>query len=105
MQHSSKCARSALIQAINRVIAMVRAKAEHPFRVIKRHFGHVKTRYHGLAMKRAVAQPQTLCLEKTLVQRAESKELNADWQVTWGMSGEKICVRGGESVRCNVQTN
>ena len=38
---------------INRVIAMVRAKVEHPFRVIKRQFGHVKTRYRGLAKNRA----------------------------------------------------
>ena len=32
---------------------MVRAKVEHPFRVIKRQFGHVKTRYRGLAKNRA----------------------------------------------------
>ena len=38
---------------INRVIAMVRARVEHPFRVIKRQFGHVKTRYRGLAKNRA----------------------------------------------------
>jgi IS5 family transposase len=38
---------------INRIIAMVRAKVEHPFRVIKRQFGHVKTRYRGLAQNRA----------------------------------------------------
>ena len=31
----------------------VRAKVEHPFRVIKRQFGHVKTRYRGLAKNRA----------------------------------------------------
>jgi IS5 family transposase len=37
----------------NRIIAMVRAKVEHPFRVIKRQFGHVKTRYRGLAKNRA----------------------------------------------------
>ena len=37
----------------NRVIAMVRAKVEHPFRVIKRQFGHLKTRYRGLAKNRA----------------------------------------------------
>jgi len=37
----------------NRVIAMVRAKVEHPFRVLKRQFGHVKTRYRGLAKNRA----------------------------------------------------
>lgn len=38
---------------INRVIALVRAKVEHPFRVIKRQFGHVKTRYRRLAKNRA----------------------------------------------------
>jgi len=38
---------------INRSIAMVRAKVEHPFRVIKRRFGYVKTRYRGLAKNRA----------------------------------------------------
>jgi IS5 family transposase len=38
---------------INRIIAMVRAKVEHPFRVIKRQFGHVKTRYRGPAKNRA----------------------------------------------------
>ena len=31
----------------------LRAKAEHPFRVLKRQFGHVKTRYHGHAKNRA----------------------------------------------------
>jgi transposase, IS5 family len=38
---------------INRLIAKVRARVEHPFRVIKRQFGHVKTRYRGLAKNRA----------------------------------------------------
>jgi len=38
---------------INRIIAMVRAKVEHPFRVVKRQFGHVKTRYRGFAKNRA----------------------------------------------------
>jgi IS5 family transposase len=40
-------------EQINRIIAKVRAKVEHPFRVIKRQFGHVKTRYRGLAKNRA----------------------------------------------------
>jgi IS5 family transposase len=31
----------------------VRAKVEHPFRVIKRQFGYVKTRFHGLAKNTA----------------------------------------------------
>jgi IS5 family transposase len=37
----------------NRFIAIVRAKIEHTFRVIKRQFSHVKTRYRGLAKNRA----------------------------------------------------
>ena len=40
-------------EEINRIIAKVRAKVEHPFRVIKRQFGHVKTRHRGLAKNRA----------------------------------------------------
>ena len=36
-----------------RIIAMVCAKVEHPFRIIKRQFGHVMTRYRGLAKNRA----------------------------------------------------
>jgi IS5 family transposase len=38
--------------------ASVRAKVEHPFRVIKRQFGHVKVRYRGL--KKNTAQLVTL---------------------------------------------
>ena len=54
-----------LDEQINRIIAsplsfgpmalqwQLRAKVEHPFRIIKRQFGHVKTRYRGLAKNRA----------------------------------------------------
>jgi len=38
---------------INRIIAKVRARVEHHFRVIKRQFGYIKTRYRGLAKNRA----------------------------------------------------
>ncbi|WP_240462219.1 IS5 family transposase [Burkholderia sp. Nafp2/4-1b] len=38
---------------INHVIAKVRARVEHPFRIIKRQFGYVKTRYRGLAKNTA----------------------------------------------------
>ena len=38
---------------INRIIAKVRARVEHPFRVIKRQFGYLKTRYRGLEKNRA----------------------------------------------------
>jgi IS5 family transposase len=37
----------------SRRIVMVRAGVEHSFRVIKRQFGQVKTRYRGLAKNRA----------------------------------------------------
>lgn len=40
-------------QDINRIIAKVRARVEHSFRVIKRQFGYIKTRYRGLAKNRA----------------------------------------------------
>ena len=41
-----------LDERINRLIAMIRAKVENTFRVIKRQFGHVKTRHRGLAKNR-----------------------------------------------------
>lgn len=33
---------------INRIIAVVRARVEHLFPVLKRQFGYLKTRYRGL---------------------------------------------------------
>jgi IS5 family transposase len=42
-----------LDERANRRIASVRARVEHPFRIIKCQFGHVKTRYRGLAKNRA----------------------------------------------------
>jgi IS5 family transposase len=47
-----------LIDQLERLKASVRAKVEHPFRVIKRQFGHVKVRYRGL--KKNTAQLTTL---------------------------------------------
>lgn len=55
-KHLSK--RSVLYKArrkIEKVKAQARAKVEHPFRVIKRQFGYVKTRFRGLAKN--TAQP------------------------------------------------
>ena len=40
---------SALQEQIEQVKSKIRAKVEHPFRVIKRQFGHVKVRYRGLS--------------------------------------------------------
>jgi IS5 family transposase len=33
--------------------ASLRAKVEHPFRVVKRQFGHIKVRYRGIAKNAA----------------------------------------------------
>ena len=42
-----------LAEQIERAKASVRAKVEHPFRVLKRRFGCVKVRYRGLAKNTA----------------------------------------------------
>ena len=44
-----KTPRGALRDKIEKLKASVRAKVEHPFRVIKRQFGHTKVRYRGFA--------------------------------------------------------
>lgn len=43
----------ALVDQIEHLKASVQAKVEHPFRLIKRQFGHVKVRYRGLAKNTA----------------------------------------------------
>lgn len=47
-----------LLDKAEKLKAGVRAKVEHPFRVIKRQFGYIKTRYRGL--KKNAAQIATL---------------------------------------------
>jgi IS5 family transposase len=48
----------ALIDKVEKLKARIRAKVEHPFRVIKRQFGFVKVRYRGL--KKNTLQLKTL---------------------------------------------
>lgn len=48
----------AVSEKIEKLKASVRAKVEHPLRVIKRQFGHVRVRYRGL--KKNTAQLHTL---------------------------------------------
>jgi IS5 family transposase len=48
----------AVLDQLEHIKARIRAKVEHPFRVIKRQFGHMKVRYRGLAKN--TAQLQTL---------------------------------------------
>jgi IS5 family transposase len=42
-----------LKEQLERLKASIRAKVEHPFRVVKRQFGHVKVRYRGLIKNNA----------------------------------------------------
>ena len=42
-----------IAEELEHIKARIRAKVEHPFRVIKRQFGHVKVRYRGLAKNTA----------------------------------------------------
>ena len=44
-----------VLDELEHVKARIRAKVEHPFRVIKRQFGHVEARYRGLAKNTAIA--------------------------------------------------
>jgi IS5 family transposase len=47
-----------LIDKVEKLKASIRSKVEHPFRVIKRQFGHMKVRYRGL--KKNTQQLHTL---------------------------------------------
>ncbi|KAF1050273.1 MAG: hypothetical protein GAK38_00299 [Xylophilus sp.] len=47
-----------LLHQLEKLKAGIRAKVEHPFRVIKRQFGHTKVRYRGL--KKNTEQLKTL---------------------------------------------
>ena len=54
----------AILDRIEQLKASIRAKVEHPFRVIKRQFGHTKVRYRGL--KKNTAQLFTLFMLSNL---------------------------------------
>ena len=45
--------KGAIAEEMEHVKARIRAKVEHPFRVIKRQFGHAKVRNRGLAKNTA----------------------------------------------------
>ena len=44
---------AAMIEKAEQIKASIRAKVEHPFRIIKQQFGHTKVRYRGLAKNTA----------------------------------------------------
>lgn len=67
----------AVLDKLEHLKASIRAKVEHPFRVIKRQFGYVKVRYRGLAKN--TAQLHTLFALSNLwtVRQTLLKELRA----------------------------
>ena len=52
----------ALVDKIEKLKAGIRAKVEHPFRVVKRQFGFVKVRYWGLKKSRFSSRRCLRCL-------------------------------------------
>jgi IS5 family transposase len=65
-----------LIDQAEKLKAGIRAKVEHPFRVIKRQFGYVKVRYRGL--KKNTAQLMTLfALSNLWMVRGKLMEMRA----------------------------
>ena len=67
----------ALMEQAEKLKAGVRAKVEHPFRVIKRQFGHGKARYRGLAKNTAqlitlFALSNIWMARKVLLQRVQA---------------------------------
>lgn len=67
-----------MIEQVEKIKASIRAKVEHPFRVIKRQFGHTKVRYRGLAKN--TAQLKTLFALSNLWM-ARTKLMALDGQV------------------------
>ena len=65
----------ALTDQVERIKASIRAKVEHPFRVIKRQFGHVKVRYRGLAKNTAQLQTLFALANLWMVRRRLSESL------------------------------
>ena len=57
-KHGEKSFIARVRRKIEYAKAQVRAKVEHPFRVIKRQFGYTKVRFRGLAKN--IAQQSTL---------------------------------------------
>ena len=74
-----------MIKQVERIKASIRAKVEHPFRVIKRQFGFVKVRYRGL--------------KKNTAQLTISFALSNLWMVR----GNLLQAQAGVRLRCGEQ--
>jgi transposase, IS5 family len=67
----------AILDQLERAKARMRAKVEHPFRVIKRQFGHVKVRYRGLAKNTAQLHTLFALSNLWMVRRTLLQEMRA----------------------------
>jgi IS5 family transposase len=67
----------AIMDKLEQVKARIRAKVEHPFRVIKRQFGHVKVRCRGLAKNTAQLHTLFALSNLWMVRRTLLKDLRA----------------------------
>ena len=67
----------AIMEALEKTKAQIRARVEHPFRVIKRQFGYVKVRYRGLAKNTEQLQTLFALSNIWMVRRALLRELRA----------------------------
>ena len=72
-----RSALAAKIEQVEKIKASIRAKVEHPFRLIKQQFGHTKVRYRGLAKNTARLQVMFALgnlwlVRKTLLQGAQA---------------------------------
>lgn len=72
-----RSALAAKIEQVEKIKASIRAKVEHPFRLIKQQFGHTKVRYRGLAKNTARLQVMFALgnlwlVRKTLLQKAQA---------------------------------
>src|SRR5690606_33171223 len=67
----------AIMDKLEQTKARIRAKVEHPFRVIKRQFGHVKVRYRGLAKNTAQLHTLFALSNLWMVRRTLLQEMRA----------------------------
>lgn len=78
----------ALLEQAEKLKASVRAKVEHPFRVIKRQFSHVKVRYRGLAKNTAQLVTLFALSNLWMVRKRVLKDLQARVRLQRGQEPE-----------------
>ena len=79
----------AILDQLEQTKARIRAKVEHPFRVIKRQFGHVKVRYRGLAKNTAQLHTLFALSNLWMVRRTLLQKMCGDECVCKGLEGRE----------------